>query len=74
MSPEVRATPHTLSCRDCAAGRAHCHGTLICHPGLFRECTEPECGHPEALLHSLTVDCDALGCECGVPRAGRLAM
>lgn len=52
-------------CRECLAGRPHCHGTLIHHAGQSPQCTEPGCSHPEILLHSLTVDCEAIGCECG---------
>ena len=52
-------------CRECLAGRPHCHGTLIHHPGQSPRCTEPGCSHPEVLLHSLTVDCAAIGCDCG---------
>lgn len=52
-------------CRECLAGRPHCHGTLIHHGGQSPHCTEPGCGHPEVLLHSLTVDCEAIGCDCG---------
>ncbi|MEI7913316.1 MAG: hypothetical protein WCH82_01075 [Mycobacteriaceae bacterium] len=52
------------ACRHCAAGLPHCHGTLIHHPTGQRQCTEPDCAHPEVVLHSLTVDCDALGCQC----------
>ena len=52
-------------CRDCRAGRAHCHGTLICHTTQHWQCTDPDCTHPELLLHSLVLDCDALGCPCG---------
>jgi len=52
-------------CRECAAGRPHCHGTLIHHLGQKPQCTDPDCSHPEVLLHSLIVDCDAIGCLCG---------
>lgn len=61
------------ACRECAAGKPHCHGTLISHSTRHLQCTEPGCLHPEVLLHSLTVDCDAVGCPCaeGLPdRAG----
>lgn len=53
-----------IDCRECLAGRPHCHGTLIHHPGQSPHCTEPDCHHPEVLLHSLTVDCEAIGCDC----------
>jgi hypothetical protein len=52
-------------CRECAVGRPHCHGTLIHHLGQKPQCTDPDCSHPEVLLHSLIVDCDAIGCLCG---------
>lgn len=55
------------TCRECAAGRPHCHGTLIRHPGQRWHCTDPECAQPEILLHGLTMDCQALGCHCGEP-------
>ncbi len=51
-------------CRECLAGLPHCHGTLIRHPGQHMQCTEPDCAHPEGLLHSLSIDCGAIGCEC----------
>ncbi|MFM8599350.1 MAG: hypothetical protein ACKOB8_10150 [Mycobacterium sp.] len=53
-------------CRECAAGRSHCHGTLIQHPGQPWHCTDPDCVQPEILLHGLAIDCHALGCRCGV--------
>ena len=52
-------------CRECLAGLPHCHGTLIRHPGQHWQCTEPDCAHPDALMHSLSIDCEAIGCECG---------
>lgn len=52
-------------CRECLAGRPHCHGTLIHHWGQPPQCTEPDCDHPEVLLHSLSIDCRAVGCPCG---------
>jgi hypothetical protein len=30
------------------------------------ECTEPGCDAPELLPHTFVVDCDAVGCGCGV--------
>ncbi len=51
-------------CRECLAGRPHCHGTLIRHHGQYWQCTDPGCTNPEILLHSLVVDCEALGCRC----------
>jgi len=61
-------------CRECLAGRPHCHGTLIRHPGQHPQCTEPECWHPEVLLHTLSVDCDAVGCDCRERDDHRLAI
>lgn len=52
-------------CRQCRAGRPHCHGTLVRHASQHCQCTDPDCLHPELLLHSLTIDCDAVGCDCG---------
>lgn len=51
-------------CRECASGWPHCHGTLICHPGGFWQCTELHCADPEVVLHSLRIDCEVLGCDC----------
>lgn len=68
----------TADCRRCGsddeAGRPHCHGTLIRHSMQRWQCTEPDCTDPEVLLHPLTVDCEAIGCECGEPRDRRLAV
>lgn len=61
-------------CRDCLAGRPHCHGTLIRHSTQDRQCTEPGCVHPEVLTHSLTIDCESLGCDCGEQDGRRLAV
>jgi hypothetical protein len=59
-----------MGCRDCRAGLDHCHGTLIHHsvgPLLGRsECTEPGCDSPESMPHTFAVDCEAVGCGCGV--------
>lgn len=55
----------STECRECRAGWPHCHGTLIQHWGQPAHCTEDGCSHPEVLLHSLTVDCDVVGCDCG---------
>lgn len=51
-------------CRACRARLAHCHGTLIRHPTLRAECTEADCTSPELVLHTLVIDCDAVGCAC----------
>ena len=56
------------------AGRPHCHGTLIHHWGQQAQCTDSDCTHPEVLLHSLSVDCDAIGCDCGERGSHRLAV
>jgi hypothetical protein len=61
-------------CRECRAGRPHCHGTLIHHWGEQSHCTEADCRQPELLLHSLSIDCDAIGCECGERGGRRLAV
>lgn len=61
-------------CRECVAGRPHCHGTLIRHPDGHQQCTEPDCSHPELLMHSFLVDCGTLGCECADDDRHRLAV
>lgn len=61
-------------CRDCRAGRPHCHGTLIRHSTQHWECTDTDCDHPELFTHSLTIDCEALGCECGEQGRQRVAV
>lgn len=60
-------------CRECLSGRPHCHGTLIRHPGGFWQCTESHCADPEVVVHSLRIDCEALGCGC-VDSVVRLAI
>jgi len=62
------------SCRECRAGLAHCHGTLIRHPLLRTECTEDGCTSPELFLHSLAIDCDAVGCDCAQQTDQRMAV
>jgi hypothetical protein len=52
-------------CRDCLAGLAHCHGTVIHHASDRVECTEERCETPE-VVHAFSVDCDAIGCTCAV--------
>ncbi len=59
-------------CRECRGGQAHCHGTLIHHWGQRAQCTEPDCGDPEVLLHSLALDCEAVACACGEDVGQRL--
>jgi hypothetical protein len=65
-------------CRECLAGRQHCHGTLIHHGGRHGgrqpQCTDPDCTHPEVLLHSLSVDCAATGCDCDEDRGHHVAV
>jgi len=69
-------------CRECLAGQPHCHGTLIHHGGRHggqhwgqqSQCTDPDCTHPEVLLHSLSVDCDVIGCDCGEGTGDQLAV
>lgn len=61
-------------CRECLAGRPHCHGTLIRHSTQYWQCTDSDCSHPELLLHSLTMDCEAIGCECREDSRDRYAV
>ena len=61
-------------CRECLAGLPHCHGTLIRHPGQHLQCTEPDCTHPDMFLHSLSIDCAAIGCECCAYDDGAIAV
>ena len=73
-------------CRECLAGHPHCHGTLIHHGGRHggrhggqhwgqqSQCTDPDCTQPEVLLHSLSVDCDVIGCDCGEGTGHQLAV
>jgi hypothetical protein len=74
MTRDMGENAIVKQCRECVAGRPHCHGTLIHHWGQPAQCTDPDCTHPEVLLHSLTVDCEAIGCACGEHGAHRLAM
>ena len=37
-------------------------------------CTDPDCAHPEVLMHSLSIDCEAIGCDCGERGSHRLAV
>lgn len=57
-------------CRDCRTDRQHCHGTLVRHPGRYRQCTDPDCAHPEPELHTLSIDCEAADCECAESPTG----
>ncbi len=47
------------------AGLEHCHGTVVHHAWGRAECTEPDCDTPE-VLHVFSIDCDSVGCMCGV--------
>lgn len=60
-------------CRECTIGRPHCHGTLIRHSTQHQQCTDADCEHVEVLLHTLTIDCEALGCRCGESELRRAA-
>ena len=63
-----------MNCRECADGLAHCHGTLIRHPGHRPECTEDDCESPELICHSLVIDCDSVGCDCAQQIGERMAL
>lgn len=67
-------TDRDLGCRQCRLGRPHCHGTLVRHSGRHADCTDPGCTHSEVLLHSLTIDCAAVGCHCGDTAGHRAAV
>jgi hypothetical protein len=43
----------------------HCHGTVIHHTSDRAECTEARCETPE-VVHAFAIDCDAIGCACGI--------
>ncbi|MDY6871709.1 MAG: hypothetical protein SV966_14775 [Actinomycetota bacterium] len=55
-------------CRECRAGLEHCHGTVIRHVRCRTECTEDDCTAPE-VVHTFTIDCEAVDCLCGQPAA-----
>ncbi|TGD89336.1 hypothetical protein BayCH28_08325 [Mycolicibacterium sp. CH28] len=63
-----------LTCRECAAGLAHCHGTLIRHSRHGAECTEVGCDSPEVVIHPLVIDCDMVGCDCPQQTENRVAV
>jgi hypothetical protein len=65
MTDSAHARDRTSACRDCSAGLVHCHGTVIHHTFQWAECTEPGCTTDE-VVHSLRIDCEAIGCTCGV--------
>jgi hypothetical protein len=56
-------------CRECRAGLEHCHGTIIFHPCRRAECTEDGCHGPDGIPHAFRIDCEAVGCRCGVVTA-----
>jgi hypothetical protein len=58
-------------CRECRAGLEHCHGTVIHHTRYRSECTEEGCETAE-VVHTFSIDCEAIGCTCG--QAASLAM
>jgi hypothetical protein len=62
-----------VRCRECEAGLAHCHGTLIRHALWHTECTDDECATSELIMHTLVIDCDAVGCECAQPMGSAAA-
>jgi hypothetical protein len=59
----------SFQCRECRTGLEHCHGTVIHHVRFRVECTEDGCATPE-ILHSFSIDCEAIGCECGQVAGG----
>ncbi|MCX2933481.1 hypothetical protein ORI20_24720 [Mycobacterium sp. CVI_P3] len=61
------------SCRECAAGLGHCHGTLIRHALHRAECTEDGCDTPELVFHTFVIDCETVGCTCVQQTPDRLA-
>ncbi|MFN8032670.1 MAG: hypothetical protein U0Q47_05125 [Mycobacterium sp.] len=63
-----------MNCRECVAGLAHCHGTLIVHSGHRPECTEADCECPELIFHSLVIDCDTVGCDCAQQTEEQMAV
>ena len=75
MTPSVDhlANRPTHRCADCAAGLAHCHGTLVLHDPDGRECTEAGCDAAPA-RHALSIPCAEVGCPCAArPAVGRAA-
>ncbi|PPK63130.1 hypothetical protein V5P93_005274 [Actinokineospora auranticolor] len=41
-----------MTCPDCSAELAHCHGTLLT---WLAECTDPACADPDPLNHNLII-------------------
>lgn len=62
----------TFPCRECRAGLEHCHGTVIHHIRWRMECTEDGCETPE-VLHTFSVDCETIDCQCGQSAGGAVA-
>jgi hypothetical protein len=52
------------SCRTCADGLAHCHGTLVVHADGVLDCDEAVCGGDPS-LHEWWVPCIELEVHCG---------
>lgn len=62
-----RNRPHELTtprCHPCAAGTAHCHGTLVLHADGAAECDEAHRCECREDLHEWWVPCTDLGCGC----------
>ncbi|KUI35130.1 hypothetical protein AU195_09485 [Mycobacterium sp. IS-1496] len=60
----------SIQCRECRAGLEHCHGTVIHHARYRIECTEDGCTTPE-VVHTFSIDCEAVGCHCGESATAR---
>lgn len=60
----------SLQCRYCRDGWEHCHGTVVIHAQGRAECTEDGCDGPGFIAHVLRIDCDAVGCTCGLLSPG----
>jgi hypothetical protein len=56
-----------VTCWKCEAAWDHCHGTVIRHSLRHTECTQSDCPSPELVPHTLIIDCDVVGCDCGQP-------
>ena len=55
------------TCRECAAGWEHCHGTVLRHSLRHWECTESDCPGPELIPHTVVLGCEVAGCDCDQP-------
>lgn len=51
------------TCRLCAEGLLHCHGTAVLHVSEFWECSEAGCVL-EFELHEITVSCREVDPRC----------